>query len=283
MFNKRHIVYNGNFIPEENFTLSLNNRAFLYNDSVFETIFSLSHKVLFLDKHIERLISGMNALEMSVPKNFTVNKFENEILKLLLKNKIFGSARIRLKIYRKEGGLFTPENNYTEYIITAKKLKEKKFILNEAGLKLGEFTKIRKNKTLFSNFKSQNSFLSILAGKYAKKNSLDDCIIFNDENRICETVSSNIFIVKGGKILTPALSEACVAGIMRKVVIKTAKESGILVKETSLKKEDLLQSEEVFLTNSISGIRWVIAYKEKRYFNKTAKKLIEIINEKYIK
>jgi branched-chain amino acid aminotransferase len=285
VFEKNLIVYNGNFIPEINFRISAGNRAFLYNDSLFETFFCLPQKVIFFDDHFNRLISGMKILEMNIPEKFISRKeqIKEEIISLLKHNKINTSARVRFKVFRKEGGLYTPDNNDIEYIISTEKLKEKEFVLNEYGLTIGDFSKILKQKTSFSSFKSQDSMIYILAGKFAKKNSFDDCIIYNTENNVCETISSNIFIVKENKIFTPTISEGIIDGVMRKNVIQTAKDAGFDIEETIIKSEDLIKSDEVFLTNSISGIKWVIAYQEKRYYNNKSKKFIQLINEKFIR
>jgi branched-chain amino acid aminotransferase len=66
---------------------------------------------------------------------------------------------------------------------------------------------------------------------------------------------------------------------MRKKIIEIAQANRIAVYEISIMQNVLLGADELFLTNAIFGIRWIVAYKQKRYFNNTSKKLIDKLNE----
>jgi len=92
-------------------------------------------------------------------------------------------------------------------------------------------------------------------------------------------MTSNIFVVYEKQIYTPALSEGCVSGVMRSVVMEIAKSKRISITEAQLNPEVLKQAEEVFITNAVGGIRWVMGYGRKRYFNENAKMLSALLNE----
>src|SRR5690606_38340675 len=98
-------------------------------------------------------------------------------------------------------------------------------------------------------------------------------LILNSEGFLCESLSSNIFIWYQKTLYTAALSEGCIAGIMRRVIIEMAQENGIEVVEAQISPEILHEADELFLTNAIHGIHWVMGYKNKRYFNHLSKKL----------
>jgi branched-chain amino acid aminotransferase len=98
-------------------------------------------------------------------------------------------------------------------------------------------------------------------------------VLLNQSGNVCEAISSNLFVVINGAIYTPPLSEGCVAGIMRQLVIELASEVRQKVFETQLRPSDLLMADEVFLTNSIVGIKWVGAYKNKKYQHKISSML----------
>ncbi len=119
----------------------------------------------------------------------------------------------------------------------------------------------------------------MLAGLYKKSKNLDDCLLVNDKGHIIESISSNIFAVKNGVLYTTPVSDGCVEGVMRKKIMEVAAKNRIAVQEVSILQNILLSSDELFLTNSIRGIRWVVAYKQKRYFNNTSKILTEKLNE----
>ena len=97
----------------------------------------------------------------------------------------------------------------------------------------------------------------------ARTKQLDDVIIGNALGNPIESTNSNIFIVKGVRLLTPALSTGCLPGIMRHVIMEVAQTKELLIEETELTNEDLQQADELFLTNSILGIRWVGSYMRK--------------------
>jgi branched-chain amino acid aminotransferase len=119
----------------------------------------------------------------------------------------------------------------------------------------------------------------VVAGIYKNERALDDCILVNDKGSITEAISSNIFAVKNGVLYTSPVADGCVDGVMRKKIIEIAETSRIAVYELSIMQSVLLGADELFLTNAVNGIRWVVAYKQKRYFNNTSKKFTEKLNE----
>ena len=104
-------------------------------------------------------------------------------------------------------------------------------------------------------------------------------IILNNQNNIVEALSSNLFFVKDKYIYTPPLSSGCLNGIMRSKIIEIAKSLNYnLIDNLPLNINNLINADEIFLTNAISGIKWVLAFKQKRYYNKTSKILINKLN-----
>jgi len=84
-------------------------------------------------------------------------------------------------------------------------------------------------------------------------------------DRITDTSISNLFIIKDKRILTPALSEGCVEGVMRKFLLSQLPGWNYEFTETSLEIDDIITADEVFLTNAIRGIRSVKQFREKTY------------------
>ncbi|OQX99704.1 MAG: hypothetical protein B6I24_01845 [Bacteroidetes bacterium 4572_128] len=272
----KYICYNGDFFLKDDFRISFKNRALNYGDGLFETLRASASDIFFFENHLKRLINGMKILKMKIPKNFENENLKNQIKHLILKNKLFSGVRIKILVIRKDGGLYTPINNEINYYIFIEKLPKKNYYLNKIGLRIGIFDEIFKEKTFYSNFKTINSMPFILAGIFKKENNLDDVILIDGKKQMVETISSNIFLIKDDFLFTPSLENGCVDGIMRKFVIKISKEMGLKISETkSLKKVHLIRADEVFLTNALQGIKWVAAYKDKRYFNKTAKKIMQ--------
>lgn len=274
-----HIIHNGDIIASEKFLFGLNNRAFSYGDSLFETMHAYSTDIQFFDSHYDRLLKGMQALKMNVPENLAKEKLEKEIKRLLNRNKQFGGTRIRLTVFRESEGYYTPVSNEVSYTIQAKSLEKNFYQLNSKGISIDLFTEFKKPVNLLSGFKNGNSLIYVLAAIFAKESKVDESILINENNIIIEGFRSNLFIIKNNILYTPGLNFGCVAGIMREQVLKTATLLNIkIVDNAHITENDLLSSDEIFLTNAIEGIRWVGAFKNRRYFYKFSKLICDQIN-----
>jgi len=259
---------NGTLFPADQTLFKAGNRAFLYGDRLFETIRYQNGKLLFWEDHYFRMMGGACILRMEIPIHFNIEFFEDEIIKTIEACKLASnSARVHLSIYRADGGLYRPTDRSFDYLIEVEKLQSSDLCLNDKGLEIDVFHDHLKPKQALSNFKGANSMISVLSSIYAHENGLDEAIILNSESHICETTASNIFVVIGKSIYTPALSTGCVDGIVRKQIIENASSWGYTLEEKNMKTFELIMADEIFLTNSIRGIQWVSAYKNKTYRN----------------
>jgi len=274
------VNFNGKISSSNEPVLLSDNRAFRYGDSLFETIRVANGKVLFLNDHVDRLKRGMSYLQMNIPEQFSEGFFGQHIIDLALKNKLASDARIRLTVYRNSGGFYSPTNNDVSYLLEMESLDFEGFVLNQKGFSIDVFSDIKKMQHPISSIKSGNALVYIMAGLHKLKHQLDDCILLNDKGNIVESISSNVFAVKNGVLYTPPVNEGCLDGVMRKQIIKIAQENRMAVYEISILQNVLLSADELFLTNAIQGIRWIMSYKVKRYFNNTAKLLTDKLNEK---
>lgn len=283
MTTNQKICFNGIIYPKSELLFGAENRAFRYGDSLFESIHTNGTEIQFLSEHLDRLCMGMTALEMTIPPNFK-EKLKTNITFLINKNKAFAGNRIRLSVFRNDGGLYTPIDNSISYLIESYPIENPHYNLNRKGLKIGIYSKIKKPYSMLSRYKTGNSLPFILAANYRKKMNWDDCILLNEKDNLVESLSSNLFLIRNDILLCPSLENGGVSGIMREQIIKCASELNITVfDDCDLKTEDLLEADEIFLTNAISGIKWVVAFQERRYFNKTSKILIDALNKKAFK
>jgi branched-subunit amino acid aminotransferase/4-amino-4-deoxychorismate lyase len=277
----KFICLNGSYIKSDNPILESKNRSFLYGDGLFETIHANGTEPQFIMMHMNRMLGSMKILKMVIPGYFSAEYFTNHIKGVLTRNKQFQGARVRITVFRNSGGLYTPEVNEVSFVIESDPLENDLYTLNQQGYKVEVFADIIKPDNLLSQLKTTSALPFVLAGIFKSENLLDDCLILNHSGRICESFSSNIFLVKGNKYYTPSLKEGCLPGIMRQVIIDIIENEGLYMNDDcSLTVEDLLNSDEIFLTNSISGIRWVVAFRQKRYYNRSSKFLIKLLNDK---
>ncbi len=260
-----YINFNGTIIPSGNPVITADNRGFRYGDGVFETIKVVNRSILLSSYHFHRLFAGLKLLAFDLPQNFTAETLAAQINTLCKKNK-HANARVRLAVFRGNGGLYDPENNLPNYIIQSFAL-EPAFDGIGKGLVIDIFPDGRKAIDAFSNLKSNNYLVYAMAALHAKKNQLDDCIILNSHENICDSTIANIFCIKGNTVFTPALSEGCVAGVMRRYLLSALPGLGLSVEETKITGNFLVSSNEIFLSNAIAGIKWVKGFRGHSYKN----------------
>ena len=275
------INYNGNFTDK--FSIHFNNRGFLYGDSVFETIKVVNNNLLFWEEHYLRLMSSMRILRIKIPNLYTPEFLENEIKKTNSNlNKSF-SGRVRLTIFRDGKGLYLPESNEPIFLINSKETKEISFNINPGDYKVDIYKEYFIQSNLLSNIKSNNRLINVLGSIYAKENELDNCIILNDQKNVAEFLNGNIFIVKDKKVTTPPVSSGCLDGVMRKKIIESLKQFQILsFEEKDISPFELISSDEIWISNSISGIIPVIEYRKKRFSKMFAQTIVEYFNKKIL-
>lgn len=277
MSKDKYCILNGHLISIYEPSVSFANRAFRYGDSLFESIRFCNNKIMFLRDHIARLKLGMTVLRMNLPAELKTENIHEFIMELLKHNAHAPNARIRLTVFRKDGGLYTPDSNDISFLIESEEM-ELPYALNQKGFWVDIYADIKKPINKLSNIKTGNALMFVMAGIAKQSMKLDECFLVNENGSICESISSNIFIVKNGTLYTTPLNEGCVAGIMRKQIMNLATENKILTFESPITTYTIMNGDEIFLTNSINGIQWVGQFKDKFYTNKMAQFFMEKLN-----
>lgn len=262
-----NFIYNGKLYKEESAIVSASNRGLRFGDGLFETIKSINGQLQFVDEHFARLWKGMQVLQFNIRKHFTPEILEDEITGLLNKNGHLKISRVRITVFRGDGGLYDAINHTPNYLIQTWQLPDEAGTWNSNGLILGIYNEVKKSCDILSNLKHNNFLPYVMAAFFAKKQKWNDAIILNTEGRLCDTTIANIFLIKDEVIYTPKLTEGCVAGVMRKNIINKLIAANYKVLEAALTADDLLAADEVFLTNSIYNIRWVQQIDDKKYAN----------------
>jgi branched-chain amino acid aminotransferase len=271
--------YNGKIFTENELIIGPQNRGLRYGDGIFETMKFKNDKLILSDEHFARLWKGMQMLQFDIPKLLSPEKLEEEIFQLAAKNKLT-AARIRLTIIRSDGGIYDAKNNTPNYIIEAIQLPEDNGPLNSNGLQLCIFRDAKKSVDAFSNLKTNNYLPYFMGAMFAKKQQCNDALILNSDENICDSTIANVFYIKDEIIYTPALTQGCVAGVMRKFLIDKIRALGFTVNESIISKEDILNADEVFLSNSVYNIRWVAWLENKSYTNTITWKIVEALLRK---
>jgi branched-chain amino acid aminotransferase len=251
-----YVHYNGKIYPSGTPLVEAGNRGLRYGDGLFETFRCVNGQIERADWHFERLFSGLKLLAFDIPVHFTPAWLATAVTALCTRNQ-HPIARVRINLFRGNGGLYDAESHHPHFIIESWPLPGASFELNQNGLVTGIFPDARKAMDSFSHCKHNNYLAYTMAALFAKKQQWNDAFVLNAADRVCDATIANVFIVKDNNVFTCPLTEGCVAGIMRRFLIQNLPAAGIIVTQKPVTTTDLLNADEVFLTNAIKGIRWV--------------------------
>ena len=247
------IIHNGVLYSNDAFKPELKNRLFLYGDGLFETMLVCSGKVLFLKDHFRRFSHGMHVLGLENNLLNDYSSFRKLIAHFINKNNISKNARLRLSIFRYGEDRYLPQTDEAGFLLWGENHEDEIYTLKKIDA-IGIYDELLKSRNKLSELKTANSLLYVMAARHAAKNKLDEVLILNDKKQAIEGYRSNLFWVNNKVLYTSSLKSGAMQGIMRKQVLRIAKKSGIKIIQQKIKAEELLQSDEVFFTNTIQGI-----------------------------
>lgn len=228
--------------------LDLKSSLSKFGIGIFETIKVENERPIFLEKHLNRLKVSSSDLDFEIENSF----FEKLKLEVETACKERHNEALRLTI-SKEGYDFEFRN--IQY-------SKKDY---EVGFKLKKAETIRGNSKLF-RYKTCNYMENIIEKNIALKEGFQEAIYFDFENNLLEGSMSNIFLIDNkDQIVTPSLQKPILPGIMREVVIETAKIKNYKIREDKITEKDLLKAKSVFITNSLVEIMWVSSYHKVKY------------------
>jgi branched-chain amino acid aminotransferase len=273
------INYNGE-IQSSDTTLSNTNRGFLYGDGVFETLKIVNNKILFLEDHYFRLMASMRIVRMQIPNNFTLEYIEEQVLNLAKANDCGNSARVRLTVFRNDGGFYLPQTRTVSFLIQVSPLNETHYSFSDAIYEVDLYKDFYITKQLLSTIKTTNKMINITGSIFADENDLQNCLLLNNEKNVVEALNGNLFMLNGNQLITPSIEDGCLNGIMRKQILQVARKiEDIEVLEQPISPFDLQKADELFITNVITGIQPISKYRKKEYKSDLSKVLLEKIND----
>ncbi len=259
--------------------ISVLNRSFLYGDGVFETLKIVNNRILFFEDHYFRLMASLRIVRMEIPMKFTMEYLESEVLTLVNSLNIKESARVRITVFRNEGGFYTPKDNSVSYIITAQSLENEKYFIEEKKYEVDLYKDFMIAKQLLSTLKTTNKIIHVTASIFAKENQLDNCLLLNTDKNVIESTNGNLFMVTGNTLITPPVSEGCLNGVMRNQILRLVKKQKIIeVLETPISPFELQKADELFITNVISGIQPITKYRKKDFTTNFSQTLLHDLN-----
>ena len=136
---------NGTLISKDQNLFKAGNRAFTYGDQLFETILYSEGDLKFWEDHYFRMMGGACLLRMEIPIHLNIDFIETEILNTIKASNLdSNSARVRLSIFRTDGGYYKPTNRSLEYLIEVDALDNSCLVFNETGFNIDVFLRSSK-------------------------------------------------------------------------------------------------------------------------------------------
>lgn len=242
---------NGVFVEQTELCFPSANRAFRYGDGCFETLRIMNGVPVFWKYHFERLTSTLDLLSIDLMESESALK--HLIQTLLSKNGISWGGALRISVFRSGQGKYFPLTNKAEVLLECFPLEQahygspqfKKAILYE-GLKLPIHE--------LGNHKIISKTIHINAAIRAQKTGCNEALLLNTNNEVAEAVSSNVYVAIKGDVFTPKLDSGCLNGTIRNVLLTNNESMGLRIIEKEITLSDAGLADEIWTTNSITGI-----------------------------
>jgi branched-chain amino acid aminotransferase len=235
---------NGEFLPAEKARLSVEDKGFLHGQGLFETILVHEGRAVFLKPHLERLAASARELDLLLPAEVELVEVIEEVIRK--GNIIHGGVRLTLTAGSEGGspGIVVAPRSRHPY-------REEDY---RRGWRAARIPWSRCANNPVYRHKNINFTENMLARRWAHSSNYDEGLFVNTSGHLTEGTVTNLFVFYNECLFTPPLKDGLLPGVVRRVVLELAQRYGIHTMENSFLLEDLLQSRESFLTNSLVGL-----------------------------
>jgi branched-chain amino acid aminotransferase len=244
------IWINGQLYAKEDAKISVYDHGLLYGDGVFEGLRSYGGRVFRLEQHLDRLWNSAKAILLEIPMSREqIGRAINETLKI----NGLADGYIRLVVTRGAGSLGLDPNRTSnpQVIIITDHIAVYPEELYRQGLEIITASSLRNHPQAVSpRVKSLNYLNNILAKIECMQAGCLEALMLNHKGEVAECTADNVFIVRGGTLVTPPTDAGILEGITREAVIELARASGREVREETMTRHDVYIADEVFLTGT---------------------------------
>lgn len=238
------IYHNDRILPLEEARLSPGQVGLLTGWGVFTTLRVYQGLPFAFERHWARM--KRDALLLGVPLCYEEEKVRQAIVELVGVNK-HPESMARVVFVKNTGGLWAeaPAAPATDLLIFIRELVAWPAVQR---LQLEPHGIFSAGPYAGAKMLSWVSHAAVLERAHA--GGFDDALLVNEKDRIAECTSANIFLVRGGEVLTPPLSSGCLGGITREILLEIAPRAGFPLHEKELTTDDLSSAEEVFISST---------------------------------
>jgi branched-chain amino acid aminotransferase len=245
---------NGKITDQANAVVSVFDHGFLYGEGVYETLRTYSGQPFLFDRHMRRLRKSASMLSLSVPAaNEEIDRRFRETMKAAGLGTQGREAYLRILVTRGVGELtYDPAAcGDPTIVIIAKPHADPPVDAFERGVMVALVDIVRNHPgSVNPLIKSNNLLNNALAMQEAFRRGAFEGVMRNYRGELAECTTANLFVVKDGEALTPPLDAGLLAGITREYLFEVGRDTGIAVREQTLRDADLLGADEAFLTST---------------------------------
>ena len=245
-----HIYIDGQFYDRDSAKISVFDHGLLYGDGVFEGIRVYNRRIFRHRAHLERLYDSARALALAIP--LTIDEMGAAVEETVRRNER-EDAYIRLIVTRGAGELgIDPHSCPTpSVIVIVSDVRVYPRELYAGGIKvMTSATRQVSHEAIDPRIKSLNYLKNILAKIDAQQAGAHEAIMLNAEGFIAECTADNLFVIRGGRLLTPSPQDGALGGITRGAVLELAGEARVPAAEARLTRYDLYTADEAFVTGT---------------------------------
>jgi branched-chain amino acid aminotransferase len=244
----------GTLFPPDEAKISVFDHGFLYGDNIYEAMRTYRGKIFLIERHLFRLEASANMINLNLPLNQA--DFQRQIERTVSAGGN-NESYIRMIVTRGKGAitLDMDSSERASYVIIVKSLEQFPREFYQRGVKLA-MVSIRRNdrQTLNPRIKSGNLLNNVLAYMQAKSEGAFEGILCNLAGYVTEATSSNVFLVKNGKLITPSLDAGLLSGVTRGLVLELAASQQIPIEERNVLPDELLLCDECFITSTTKAV-----------------------------
>lgn len=257
MMEKLTIYFNGKLVPFDEAKVSAFDRGILYGYGLFETLRAYGGRVFRLERHLERLRRSARAMGLEqalAPFDLAQGVYQT------LEANALSDARIRITVSAGVGerAIALPTQGDITVTVLSEKFPQISPSLYRDGASLATVPFRRDSFSSLPLIKSTSMLVNMLAYNEARARGADEALLLNARGFVAEGSSSNVFLVKDGRFLTPSVESGILDGITREAVLELARMLEIPVVEGEIPVQDLMAAEEAFITSSIRDVMPVV-------------------------
>ncbi|HAU32737.1 MAG: Aminodeoxychorismate lyase [Desulfotomaculum sp. 46_296] len=243
------VCVNGSFLGSDQPAINPLNQGLLYGFGLFETILVKEGYPSLIQHHFNRLFSSAKKIGLTIP--FSISELLWLVEQTINKNNI-NTGSIRLTITA--GSDKSAASTAPTLIIFGRQPLAYTHDHYKQGMTAG-FADIKRNEhSPLVRLKTINYLENLLAKRYAQTRGWDEALFFNTSGNLAEGSTSNIFLVKNGKVITPNREQGLLPGIIRHIVMEKCIALGIPAEERIISEKEVWEADECFLTNSLMGV-----------------------------